>query len=65
MSSRALEIAAQDVAGVRIAQDAGTDRVGLCVALTPPGGLTSPGLLRVGGLLRSARGFAPVTVRLA
>lgn len=37
---RALEIAVQDVAGVRIAQDAGADRVELCVALAATGGLT-------------------------
>jgi len=32
----------QDVAGVRIAQDAGADRVELCVALAATGGLTPP-----------------------
>ena len=39
---RALEIAVQDVAGVRIAQRAGADRVELCVALAATGGLTPP-----------------------
>lgn len=38
----AVEIAVQDVAGVRIAQAAGADRVELCVALGATGGLTPP-----------------------
>ncbi|QTE29666.1 copper homeostasis protein CutC [Pengzhenrongella sicca] len=43
-----VEIAVQDVAGVRIAQAAGADRVELCVALAATGGLTPPiGLIEV------------------
>ncbi|WP_414696559.1 copper homeostasis protein CutC [Pengzhenrongella sp.] len=37
-----VEIAVQDVAGVRIAQAAGADRIELCVALAATGGLTPP-----------------------
>lgn len=42
MTRLAVEIAVQDLAGVRIAQTAGADRVELCVALGATGGLTPP-----------------------
>ena len=48
----AVEIAVQDVAGVRIAQSAGADRVELCAALGETGGLTpSIGLIEASAAL--------------
>jgi copper homeostasis protein len=52
----ALEIAVQDVAGVRTARAGGADRVELCVALGPTGGLT-PSIGLVDAALAAAEDF--------
>lgn len=67
MTHTAIEIAVQDLEGVRIALGEGADRIELCSALTQTGGLTpSPGLIEAAAeLARDAGrpGFVNVLVR--